>query len=81
MRSLPAPKNGSLIGQPMPCCAELKSTKWCSSMPFCMLAVAPLEASTRFGTMSVMAQSVLHGAGTDNGTLWICPLAGTVKGP
>ena len=31
--------------------------------------------------MSVMAQSVLHGAGTDNGTLWICPLAGTVKGP
>ena len=38
------------------------------------------RSNTRFGTMSVMRQFV-QGAGTDSGTLWISPLAGTVNGP
>ena len=80
MRSLPAPKNGSLIGQPMPVWAGLNSTKWCSSKPLSMFAVAPLPSNTRLGTMSVMRQFV-QGAGTDSGTLWISPLAGTLNGP
>src|SRR5215207_6250802 len=80
VRSLPAPKNGSLIGQPTPVCAGLNTTKWCSSMPLFMFAVVVVPSKTRFGTMSVMRQFV-HGAGTDSGMLWISPLAGTENGP
>ena len=54
VRSFPAPKNGSLIGQRAPA-GRVEQHEVVQQHPVSMFAVVP-SANTRFGTMSVMRQ-------------------------